>query len=100
MQLNWPVAGSSDSMLSMNPGCAWIRGRNWLFSAFLKSLSLAGLMVQVMRRECMFSSFCGVLETEVFGSPKVTYPGSKGTVLLRSHRVKNRDSDDKSSYAL
>src|SRR2546430_8658949 len=70
MQLNCPVAGSSDSMLSTNPGCAWMRGRNWLFIAFLKSFSLAGFMVQVMRRESMFSSFCGKIGNEGFGSPR------------------------------
>src|SRR5438552_17849495 len=89
MQLNCPVAGSSDSMLSTNPGCAWMGGRNWLFSAFLKSFSLAGLMVQVMRRECMFSSFCGNLGTEVFGSLQVYCPRSKGTVLPHIYRVKD-----------
>src|SRR2546430_14371286 len=89
MQLNCPVAGSSDSMLSTNPGCAWMRGRNWLFIAFLKSFSLAGLMVQVMRRESMFSSFCGKIGNEGFGSPKRTSLGIKGTVLRRSYGVKN-----------
>jgi hypothetical protein len=37
----------------------------------------------------MVSSFCGKLGTEVFGFPKAISPGSKGTVLRRSHRVKN-----------
>src|SRR2546422_10647168 len=78
MQLNCPVAGSSDSMLSTNPGCAWMRGRNWLFSAFLKSFSLAGFMVQVMRRESMFSSFCGKIGNEGVGSPKRTSLGKQG----------------------
>src|SRR5439155_4433504 len=51
-------------------GLRLMRGRNWLFSAFLKSFSLAGFMVQVMRRESMFSSFCGKIGNEGFGSPR------------------------------
>src|SRR5437016_10113121 len=76
-------------MLSTNPGCAWIRGRNWLFRAFLNSFNLAGLMVQVMRRECMFSSFVESMGLQCVGSPKGASLGSEGTVLPRSHQVKN-----------
>src|SRR5437667_6713391 len=85
MQLNCPVAGSSDSMLSTNPGCAWMRGRNWLFSAFLKSFSLAGFMVQVMRRESMFSSFCGKIGNEGFGSHASSLRSEEHTSELQSH---------------
>ncbi|PYT56577.1 MAG: hypothetical protein DMG46_17130 [Acidobacteria bacterium] len=37
----------------------------------------------------MFSSFCGKIGNEGFGSPKRTSLGSKGTVLRRSYGVKN-----------
>src|SRR5947199_9737643 len=56
MQENWPVAGSSDSMLSINPGCAWIRGKNSLLRAALNSPTLAGSMVQLPMREYMVAS--------------------------------------------
>src|SRR5713226_8542345 len=49
----WPVAGSSDSMLSTNPRCDWMRGRNSLFSAVRNSFTLAGLIVQLTMRENM-----------------------------------------------
>src|SRR5207244_12119771 len=56
MQENWPVAGSSDSMLSINPGCAWIRGKNSLLRAALNSPTLAGSIVQLTMREYMVAS--------------------------------------------
>src|SRR2546425_9930193 len=56
MQENWPVAGSSDSMLSINPGCAWIRGKNSLFREVLNSFTLAGSIVQLTIREYMVAS--------------------------------------------
>src|SRR5437899_6350057 len=56
MQENWPVAGSSDSMLSINPGCAWIRGKNSLLRAALNSPTLARSIVQLTMREYMVAS--------------------------------------------
>src|SRR5205809_6052332 len=56
MQENWPVAGSSDSMLSINPGCAWIRGKNSLLRPALNSPTLAGSIVQLTMREYMVAS--------------------------------------------
>src|SRR5882757_11575262 len=56
-----------------------MRGRNWLFSAFLKSFTLAGLVVQVMRRENMFAPFAESLELKGL-VPRGWAPGSKGTV--------------------
>src|SRR5437764_14324395 len=68
MQENWPVAGSSDSMLSINPGCAWMRGKNSLFREVLNSFTLAGSIVQLTMREYMVASLkccqAGRLETK------------------------------------
>src|SRR3989442_15345774 len=60
MQENWPVAGSSDSMLSINPGCAWIRGKNSLLRAALNSPTLAGSIGKLTMREYMVGYLKGL----------------------------------------
>ena len=45
------MKGSRDSMLSMNPGCACIRGSSLLLSVSLNSFTLARLILQLTIRE-------------------------------------------------
>src|SRR6202040_4460236 len=63
VQQNWPVAGSSDSRLSTNPCCCWMRGRNCPFSSVLNSSILAGSITQVMILEimkCLLGMVCAL----------------------------------------
>src|SRR5436309_2669674 len=93
MQENWPVAGSSDSMLSINPGCAWIRGKNSLLSAALNSPTLAGSIVQLTMREYMVASLkchAGCLETK--SGTTLAPPGMCGQEQpgVSSHTLRSR----------
>src|SRR5437879_13822423 len=89
MQENWPVAGSSDSMLSINPGCAWIRGKNSLLRAALNSPTLAGSIVQLTMREYMVASL-KCLPRCMLGNEERYNPSPAGDVRSSAETLQHR----------